>query len=452
MKVRYAGNKFDQKQLYSAIKCVTQNWWALGDKGVQFQQEFCKVIGKPYGVFVNSGSSANLLAIYYAKKLGYKKVITPVCGFPTTINAILQLGLQPLFIDIDDKTLNLNLNQLEVMAKTHPGSVLMFAHALGNPPNMDQVMKIVEQYNLYLIEDCCDALGSTYNAQQDVIIDSNGIRRRCVDIKLSGDNWGDAKFSMDIIKERVDKKLGTFGKLSTYSFYPAHHMTTGQGGFIATDDYEVYKTLVSFRDWGRACTCRGKQDAMKQNGRCGRRFGKWLSGLPELEWDHKYCYSQIGFNLKPLELQAVIGLQQIKKLPEFESIRAYNYLRLRKVFDKYPQYFELPLMQQYANVNWFCFPVSIKYCSPFKRTDIIQFLQNSGIETRLYFGGNVLYHEAYKDFVQENYNGDYNRIHKLFPNAKYVTQNTFFLGVSQVITEQQINYVCKKIEEFMEKH
>lgn len=434
MKVRYAGNEFDEKQLYSAIKCITQNWWALGDKGVQFQQEFCKVIGKPYGVFVNSGSSANLLAIYYAKKLGYKKVITPVCGFPTTINAILQLGLQPLFIDIDDKTLNLNLNQLEVMAKTHPGSVLMFAHALGNPPNMDQVMRIVKQNDLYLIQDCCDALGSEYYFTTNIYYQDDGAWHHQVQCR-----------------DREIKKLGTFGELSTYSFYPAHHISTGQGGFIATDDYEVYKTLVSFRDWGRSCICRGKQDAMKQNGHCCRRFDKWLPGLPELEWDHKYAYTQIGFNLKPLELQAVIGLQQIKKLPEFQSIRAYNYLRLRKVFDKYPQYFELPLMQQYANVNWFCFPVSIKYCSPFKRTDIIQFLQNSGIETRLYFGGNVLYHEAYKDFVQENYNGDYNRIHKLFPNAKYVTQNTFFLGVSQVIMEQQIDYVCKKIEGFMEK-
>lgn len=294
-------------------------------------------------------------------------------------------------------------------------------------------MRIVNKYDLYLIEDCCDALGSTYT----ILADETHFNKQ------------DRSYSIQT--SIIDKKLGTFGQLSTYSFYPAHHMSTGQGGFIATDDYEVYKTLVSLRDWGRACTCRGKQDAMKQNGRCGKRFGKWLPGLPELEWDHKYCYSQIGFNLKPLELQAAIGLQQIKKLPQFDSVRSYNYLRLRKIFDKYPQYFSLSLMSEWAEVNWFCLPVSIKQNATFTRKDIQSFLQNAGIQTRMYFGGNILYHQAYKDYVQEKYNGSYNTIKERFPDADYVTRNTFFLGVSQVITEQQIEYVCQKIEEFMEK-
>lgn len=326
----------------------------------------------------------------------------------------------------------------------------MFAHALGNPPNMDQIMRIVEQYNLYLIQDCCDALGSQYMFNT---IDATKVKQFTQKSISELVNKDTVKLTIQTVTQhRFNKKLGTFGALSTYSFYPAHHMSTGQGGFIATDDYEVYKTLVSFRDWGRACTCRGKQDAMKQDGRCGKRFGKWLPGLPELEWDHKYCYSQIGFNLKPLESQAVIGIQQIKKLPEFESIRAYNYLRLRQIFDRYPQYFSLPLMPEYANVNWFCFPITIKQDSPFARSQIIYYLEQNGIQTRLYFGGNILYHEAYKDFVMNHYNGNYNIIHKRFPDAKYVTQNTFFLGTSQVITEQQIEYTCKKLEEFLKRY
>ena len=328
----------------------------------------------------------------------------------------------------------------------------MFAHALGNPPNMNQVMRIVKEYNLYLIQDCCDALGSEYMYMHT---DNRQINKKFIQQEIQKAKQSGNVTSLKITTTqyiRTNKKLGTFGQLSTYSFYPAHHMSTGQGGFIATDDYEIYKTLVSFRDWGRDCICRGKQDAMKQNGRCGKRFGKWLPGLPELEWDHKYAYSETGFNLKPLQLQAVIGLQQIKKLSQFESTRAYNYLRLRQIFDNYPQYFELPLMQQYADVNWFCFPIIIKSKSPFTRAQIVSHLEQNGIQTRLYFGGNILYHQAYKDFVMNHYNGNYNIIHKRFPDAKYVTQNTFFLGTSQVITEQQIEYTCKKLEEFLKRY
>lgn len=450
MKVRYAGNKFDQKQLYGAIKCITENWWALGDKGLQFEKQFCKAIDKKYGVFVNSGSSANLLAIYYAKKLGYKKVITPVCGFPTTINAILQFGLEPIFIDIDKTNLNLKISELQQAAKQNPGSVLMFAHALGNPPNMDQVMGIVKQHDLYLIEDCCDALGSQYMFNT---IDATKVKQFTQKSISELVNKDTVKLTIQTVTQhRFNKKLGTFGALSTYSFYPAHHMSTGQGGFIATDDYEVYKTLVSFRDWGRACNCRGKQDAMKQNGRCGKRFGKWLPGLPELEWDHKYCYSQIGFNLKPLELQATIGLEQIKKLPEFEKIRAYNFNQIYNVLQDCRRFLYLPQQQLESKVNWFCFPITVKQKAPFTRAEIVSYLEQNGIQTRLYFGGNLLYHEAYKEFVNEKYNGDYNRIHEQFPDAKYVTENTFFLGISQVITEQQIEYVCQTMIKFMEKY
>lgn len=427
-KVRYAGNKFDEKQLYAAIKCITENWWVLGQKCLQFQKQFAKIAGKKYGVFVNSGSSANLLAIYYARKLGYKKAITPVCGFPTTINPIFQFGLEPIFIDIDKANLNLKISELQKAAKENPGSVLVFAHALGNPPNMDQVMRIVKQNDLYLIQDCCDALGSTYALEVPV------------------------HFEDDVTQYRHIQKLGTFGQLSTYSFYPAHHITTGQGGFIATDDYGVYKTLVSFRDWGRDCICRGKQDAIKQNGRCNNRFNKWLPGAPDLEWDHKYTYSEIGFNLKPLELQAVIGLEQIKKLEQFDSIRSYNYLRLRKVFDNYPQYFSLPLMHDNSNVNWVCFPLTVKLDAPFTRKQFQLFLEQNGIETRMYFGGNILYQPAYKEYVDEHFHGDYNIVKERFPNADYATRNTFFLGVSQVINEQQIEYVYRKITEFMERY
>lgn len=322
-------------------------------------------------------------------------------------------------------------------------------------------MRIVKQNDLYLIQDCCDALGSTYNTQQDVIIDSNGIRRRCVDIKLSGDNWGDAKFSMDIIKERVDKKLGTFGEISTYSFYPAHHMTTGQGGFIATDDYEVYKTLVSFRDWGRACTCRGKQDALKQNGRCDNRFNYWLPGVPDLIWDHKYSYLQIGFNLKPLELQAVIGLQQIKKLPQFEDIRKKNYTYITNIFWKLGiwkekrlqrRWISIPQAQKNSTVNWFACPITILQEAPFSRQEFINYLQINGIQTRLYFGGNILYHKAYEEYVKKQYSGNYKQLIEIFPDADYVTRHTFFIGVSQVISIEGRRHIGKVIQQFVNQY
>lgn len=270
-------------------------------------------------------------------------------------------------------------------------------------------MRIVFENNLYLIQDCCDALGSKYDM----------------------------------------RKLGTFGKLSTYSFYPAHHMSTGEGGFIATDEYEVYKTLVSFRDWGRDCTCRGKRDAMKENGRCNHRYGNWLPGNSNLNWDHKYTYSEIGFNLKPLQLQAVIGLQQIKKLSQFQRIRSLHYIHLNRNIDNSLQYLKFPSKSIYANVCWFSFPISVQLNSPFSRQDLINYLQENGIQTRLYFAGNILYQPAYKQIVNKLFDGDYSLVKKMFPDANYVTQNTFFIGLSQVMSTEEVGYMCDKINQFI---
>lgn len=421
MRVRYSGNKFDQKELYAAVKTVTDDWWVFGQKCYQFQSKFADYVGKRYGIFVNSGSSANFLALYYAKSLGYKKVITPVAGFPTTINPIIQLEMQPLFIDIELKTLNLNVKQLQEVASQNPGSVLMFAHALGNPPSMKRIMEIVQKYNLYFIQDCCDALGSFYYMEQQEHI-------------------------------LMRKNLGTFGDLSTFSFYPAHHMSTGQGGMILTDDQEVYKRLTSMRDWGRDCFCHGSKDANKTNGRCGNRFSNWLPGLPDLEWDHKYSYGQIGFNLKPLELQGAIGLQQLKKLQSFDNIRLRNFYKLDEVFQGWKEYFHLSKTYKHAHPIWFAYPITLKQVALFSRQDIISHLQKHNIETRLYFGGNILYHKAYQNYVKQKYDGNYELIHERFPVAKYVTQNTFFLGVSQVITPLQINYMTNVLLEFLNEY
>ncbi len=451
MRVNYSGIKFDEKEFYKSIQCITKNWWILAQKGKQFQSEFCKVIGRKYGVFVNSGSSANFLAIYYAKKMGIKKVITPVSGFPTTITPILQLGLQSIFIDIELDTLNLDLDKFQQVAKNNPNEGVCFAHVLGNPPNMNKVMQIVKRYNLYFIQDTCDALGSQYlfTIKSLTKEEQNALVQKEIQKNMKKGYQGIYRFEYTKQK-KLSKKLGTFGEISTYSFFPAHHMSTGQGGFVATDDYQTYLTIRSLRDWGRSCFCYGKQDSNKKNGRCENRFGSHLYGHPEIVWDHRYCFKQMGFNLKPLELQAVLGLEQIKKLEQFANIRKYNYEKLNKVFCQYEDLFIIPKATQGAMVNWFAYPVTIK-TDKFKREQLLNYLQDNDIQTRLYFAGNMLYQQALQDYVKQKYDCDYKKIDEQFPNALQVTKNTFFLGVSQVIDEQQIQYICLKIKEFMNR-
>jgi CDP-6-deoxy-D-xylo-4-hexulose-3-dehydrase len=408
--VQYAGPYFDSEEYTLAIQSLLEGWLVLGHNGIKFENIFPKLLNKDFGLLTNSGSSSNLLMMsaLTSKRL-YNlpkgtKVITPIAGFPTTINPIFQTGFEPVFVDIELDTLNLNLEQVEEKAK-QGCKVITFAHVLGNPPNMDCLMKIVKDYNLILLEDCCDALGSTYK----------------------------------------DNPLGSFGEFASCSFYPAHHMTIGEGGFIACKTQEQEIILRSFRDWGRGCYCVGQKANLLKNGCCGKRFSNWLPSLPDEIFDHKYVYDEIGYNLKPIELQAAIGLAQIKKLPKIHQLRKANHKRLYDIFYKYKEYFILPKATEYSDPSWFAFALTIKDNDRFKRKDIINYFEDHKIQTRPYFAGNIMLQPAYSGILNEH------DIIKNYPNARKVTTDTFFLGTSPVITEEQLNYIEKIVFKFINR-
>jgi CDP-6-deoxy-D-xylo-4-hexulose-3-dehydrase len=409
--VQYAGPHFTSDEYVAAVKTLLGEWLALGAEAIKFESKFPKLFGKKYGLLTNSGSSANLLMMLsMTSKRGYNlpkgtKVITPIAGFPTTINPILQVGFTPIFVDIELKTLNLDLDQVEKACKENPDAkIITFAHVLGNPPDINRLMNIVKEYNLILLEDCCDALGSTFEG----------------------------------------KPLGSFGDMASCSFYPAHHMTMGEGGFVAMNDMNTERIARSFREWGRGCYCKGKQNLLEK-GTCGCRFNNWLPSLPDEVFDHKYVYEEIGYNLKPIELQASIGLVQMEKLEEIGIKRRENYSNLFSIFSKYDNYFHLHLAQPGADVDWFAFPITIKDGAPFKRSDICQFFEANKIQTRPYFAGNIMLQPAYEGLM------DPKKVVENFPVARKVTTDTFFLGTAPVINKEKTDYIETILNKFIKQ-
>lgn len=407
--VQYAGSYFNEDEFIAGIECYLDGWLVLGENGIRFERLFREKLGKNRGALVNSGSSANLLMV---TALGSKrlynfpkgtKIITPAAGFPTTVNPIIQNGFEPVFIDIELDTLNLNIEQLEEAAKKG-AKALIFAHVLGNPPNMDAVMDIVKKYDLVLLEDCCDALGSTYKGQL----------------------------------------LGSFGQFASCSFYPAHHITMGEGGFVACATDEQETVIKSLREWGRGCYCSGKAASCLKNGMCKRRFSNWIPSMPDEIFDHKYVYDEIGYNLKPMDFQAAIGLAQLKKLDEIISIRKKNFNRLYSIFSNYEDVFHLPKATENSDPSWFAFPLTLKTGSNLKRYTFTTYLEDNKIQTRNYFAGNILLQPAYSDV----YNGD---AKSDFPVATKVMTDTFFLGTSPVITDPQLDYIEKVVKEYFSK-
>jgi len=408
--VQYAGPFFDENEIVSSVDTLLNEWLVLGTKGITFENNFPKLLDKKYGVLTNSGSSSNLLMMsaMTSKRLynfpKNTKVITPIAGFPTTINPIFQVGFTPVFVDIDIDTLNLNLDQVEQRAK-EGAKIITFAHVLGNPPNMNRLMEIIKQYNLILLEDCCDALDSTYD----------------------------------------NKPLGSFGEFASCSFYPAHHITMGEGGFVACNTHEQEVVVRSFREWGRGCYCVGLKANLLKNGTCNNRFSNWLPALPNETFDHKYVYDEIGYNLKPIEVQAAMGLEQIKKLPEITTRRKHNHKRLCNIFKLYEEYFILPKATKFSDPSWFAFAVTIKDKAPFKRKDIVDWFETNKIQTRPYFAGNIMLQPAYQDIMP------YDEVIQKYPNARKVTTDTFFLGTSPVITDEQIDYIETILSQFFKK-
>ncbi len=408
--VRYAGPYFTSDEYTRAVKSLLSGWLVLGQDALKFERKFPKFFGKDYGILTNSGSSSNLLMMLaMTSKRLYNlpkgtKVITPIAGFPTTVNPIFQVGFEPVFVDISLDTLNLDVEQVEAAAK-QGAKILTFAHVLGNPPNMDAVMDIVKKYDLILLEDTCDALGSTYDG----------------------------------------KLLGSFGEMASCSFYPAHHITMGEGGFVSTRTCEQERIVRSFREWGRGCYCVGQKANLLKNGTCKKRFGNWVPSLPNEIFDHKFVYEEIGYNLKPIELQASMGLAQIDKLDEITRKRKENYAKLFKIFEKHEAFLHLPRPTDKADPSWFAFPMTVKDGAPFKRSDITTYLESHKIQTRNYFAGNIMLQPAYDHLA------DPADMAKKFPVSRKVTTDTFFVGTSPVITSEQIEYVGSMVDKFFKE-
>jgi CDP-6-deoxy-D-xylo-4-hexulose-3-dehydrase len=408
--VNYAGAYYDADEFVAGVESLLKGWLVMGDQAVKFEREFPRQLGKTHGILTNSGSSGNLLMMSaLTSRRGHNfpkgtKVLMPIAGFPTTLNPTLQVGFEPVFVDIELNTLNINLEQAEQAIASDPYiRVITFAHVLGNPPNMDQVMDLVKKYRLILLEDCCDALGSTYNNQP----------------------------------------LGSFGLMSSCSFYPAHHMTMGEGGFVATNDPQTDIILRSFREWGRGCYCVGPEANKLKCGTCGKRFNNWIPTLPDEIFDHKYVYDEIGFNLKPIEMQAAMGVQQLKKLPKIHALRHRNYQLLFDIYAKYEEFFHLPRAQDKSDPSWFAFPITIRADAPFKRNDIVDYLEENLIQTRPYFAGNIMLQPAYSHLM------DPQRAKNDFPMATHAMTHTYFHGTSPVITPEQIAYIGEKVDGFM---
>jgi len=405
-KVNYAGRVFDEKEMVAVVDSALDFWLTLGDKGREFCDNFCRYLGIKHCLVTNSGSSANLIAVSALCSKTIKnpmkpgdEVITTAMAFPTTLNPIIQNGLMPVFVDIEEDTYNIDASKIEG-AITDKTRAIIFAHTLGNPAEMDKIMDIARRHNLYVVEDTCDALDSIYDG----------------------------------------KSCGTFGDFSTFSFYAAHHITMGEGGALCTNSHELYRAALSIRDWGKACFCQTGEASV--NGACGHRFAFKFEGLPD-GYDHKYVFSNIGYNLKPLDMQCAMGTQQLKKLPEFSKARKNNFNRLYECFKKYEDVFVLPRALSKAEPSWFAIPITIRETAGFSKKDFVTYLETKLIETRMLFAGNILKQPGYKDI---NY--------RISGNLKYtdgVLYRTFFLGVYPGITKEKLEYMIKSIDSFFER-
>lgn len=413
--VQISGPYFDQAEFVNGVDTLLDEWLILGQKGRDFELQFAPHLGKKDGILVNSGSSANLLmvALLTTKRGGSlpkgSKFITPVVCFPTTINPIIQNGFKPVFVDVTLPNLNLDLDQVEKLLEADTAKEikgLIFAHVLGNPPDMDRIMAIVKKYDLIFLEDTCDALGSTWDG----------------------------------------KPLGSFGDISTCSFFPAHHMTMGEGGFVAVNSAKKRMALASLRDWGRACYCNTSKPGNVTGGTaCGCRFDSWFKGQPDIIFDHRYVFEEIGYNLKPTEMQAAMGLAQLGKLEEMHSKRKHNFKRLYDIFNQYPDYFYLPEMHEKADASWFGYLITLKDNVPFTKAQFVDYMEEAKIQTRSYFTGNALFHPAY-----ESLTADYGNPAEEFPIATKSTKDTFFLGTYPGTTEEQLDYIISTIKSFLD--
>ncbi|MBP1641190.1 MAG: Lipopolysaccharide biosynthesis protein rfbH [Bacteroidetes bacterium] len=400
--VNYAGRVFDEQEIVNAVDASLDFWLTESRFSADFSEKIADFLGIKHVMLTNSGSSANLLAFtaLTSEKLGEKRlkagdeVIAVAAGFPATVTPIIQYGLIPVYVDVDIPTYNINVAQLEkaISPKTR---CIFLAHTLGNPYNLDAIMEVAQKHDLWVIEDNCDAFGSKYKG----------------------------------------KYTGTFGHISTISFYPAHHITTGEGGAICTNDPKLAKLVRAFRDWGRDCYCVGGE-----NNTCGKRFTQQFGNLP-LGYDHKYVYSEVGYNLKMTDIQAAIGSAQMDKLPAFCAKRKENFKTWTKIFSKYPQYFTLPEATEGSDPAWFAFIVTVKKDAPFTRDELTRHLAKNKVETRNLFAGNMTKQPAFM-----------NKAHRVADNldtTDFIMNHTFFLGTYPGLQDGMFVYVEQVLDQFV---
>ncbi len=400
--VPVSGRVFDQNELELLVESGLDFWLTTGQFAASFESRFAEYIGLRHAILVNSGSSANLVALsaLTSPSLGDRRlktgdeVITVAAGFPTTVNPIIQNGLRPVFVDVCLPTYNVNVAQLEDALSERTRGV-MFAHTLGNPFDLDAVTAFARDHNLWLVEDCCDALGSEYNG----------------------------------------RKTGTFGQLATVSFYPAHHITMGEGGCVLTDQPVLKKLVESFRDWGRDCWCDTGKD-----GTCGKRYDWQLGSLPR-GFDHKYIYSHVGYNLKATDMQAAVGLAQMDKLDSFIEARKRNFAILYQGLLPLEEFFLLPGSLPQSDPSWFGFPLAVRESAPFSRRDLLVHLESKKIGTRLLFGGNLTRQPAYEKV-------DYRMVGDL-KQSDFVMNQVFWIGVYPGLTPEMLDYVITTFREFV---
>jgi CDP-4-dehydro-6-deoxyglucose reductase, E1 len=401
-RIPFSGRVFDFEEVTNLVESSLDFWLTSGRFSKEFETRFASFMDSKFCLLVNSGSSANLVAFstLTSPQLGDRRirpgdeVITVAAGFPTTVAPIIQNGCVPVFLDVELGTYNIDVKQLEI-ALSPKTKAIMIAHTLGNPFDVKSIMDFANKHHLWVVEDCCDAVGSEVNG----------------------------------------KKVGTFGHLATVSFYPAHHMTMGEGGAVITNMSKLFVIARSFRDWGRDCYCEPGKDNT-----CGRRFGGQHGELP-FGYDHKYVYSHIGYNLKVTDMQAAVGLAQLEKLPSFIQKRIDNFRVLNDFLKTFEEYFLLPRVLDKHNPSWFGYPITVKSNAPFSRDEFTQYLESKGIQTRLVFAGNLTKQPAFKNVTY--------RIVDNLKNTDIVMKDTLFIGVYPGIDKIRLEYMMSTISEFV---
>ncbi len=404
--VNYGGRVYDEREMQSAVSAILDFWLTEGEQVAAFSEKLGAFVGLNNILTVNSGSSANLVAMTALCSAQLERplrpgdeVITPAATFPTTVAPIVQNGLLPVFVDCKVGTYNLDADLLEAAFSAKTRAVFV-PHILGNPVEMDKVMDFAKAHGLYVIEDTCDALGSRYDG------------RYC----------------------------GAFGDLATFSFYPAHHITTGEGGAVGTNDPTLHRIAHTIRDWGRDCWCDHKSP---QDGACRQRFDWEIPGLDE-PYDHRYYFTEIGYNLKMMDIQAAIGLPQIAKLPDFVAARQRNFRRLYEGLQPYTEYLTLPVWSPKADPAWFAFTLAVRENAPFTRRELNDYLRERKIETRYLFAGNILHQPGYRSIPH--------RVATPLTETDRVLKTALFLGVYPGMDEARLAYILEVFEEFLQKY